>query len=67
MTDIFAVAVIPRHPREGGGQAGIQVIENTPTQWDNTQNMALSATRRFMNIWIPAFAGMTAGVSARVS
>ena len=39
MTDTFTVAVIP-------AKAGIQTIGNTPTQWDNAQNKALSATRR---------------------
>ena len=40
MTDTYTAAVIP-------AKAGIQTIDNIPTQWDNTLNTALSATRRF--------------------
>ena len=39
-------------------QAGIQMINKSPQQWDNT--MVLSASRRIFYCWIPAFAGMTA-------
>ena len=47
MTVTITVAVIPCHPREGGGQAGIQTIDKAHTQWDNTPNMALATMRRF--------------------
>ena len=42
-------------------KAGIQLI-NGLTQWVNTSNEILSATRSGMTCWIPAFAGMTAAV-----
>ena len=38
-------------------KAGIQMIKNSPRQWDNI--MVLSASRRIFHCWIPAFAGMT--------
>jgi hypothetical protein len=38
-------------------KAGIQMIQQFPTQWDKT--LALSASQCFLG-WIPAFAGMTA-------
>jgi hypothetical protein len=37
--------VIPCHPRESGGKAGIQTHTTHATQWDNTKNMVMSATR----------------------
>jgi hypothetical protein len=42
MTDTFTVTVIP-------AQAGIQIKTIHTTQWDNTSNMALSATRRLID------------------
>ena len=48
-------------------KAGIQAINNTPTQWDNSKNTALSAMRSCLTSWIPAFAGMTNGCFAYYS
>ena len=39
-------------------QAGIQMINKPPRQWDNT--VALPASRNVFYCWIPACAGMTA-------
>jgi hypothetical protein len=40
MTDTYTAAVTP-------AKAGIQTIDDIPTQWDNTPRTALAATRRF--------------------
>ena len=48
----FISSVIP-------AQAGIQTIIKTPTKWDNSPNVALSAMRSYISSWIPACAGMT--------
>jgi hypothetical protein len=64
MTVAITVAVIPWHPREGGGQAGIQTIDKARTQWDSTQTMALLWPLRgdLMTTWIPSAVALISNV-----